>query len=183
MRVFIAFCMALALSGCHINNQAPSMVAMEGESGPFQAQMRVGAFNDYLMDEYVEQMATRLVTAIPELETEYSVAIASFVDLDNSLNTTSRLGNQLSETFITEIRRLGVPVVDYKMNSHIDVLQSGDIVFTRDKGSVNNDFDYILAGTFIYDEKGVVVHARIISRLDKRIIGATHSLIPYQLVY
>ncbi|MFM9597580.1 FlgO family outer membrane protein, partial [Streptomyces scabiei] len=46
---------------------------------------------------YVEQMALDLVDTM-QSEQDIAIAVTSFVDLDASLNNSSQLGNQLSES-------------------------------------------------------------------------------------
>lgn len=131
------------------------------------------------LSHYVEQMAMQMVgNRPPELNTP--IAVASFVHFDSTLARTNVLGNQLAETFIHELQEFGLPVVDYKVTGAIRITPRGDFAFSRDVAELANDqaIGYILSGTIIQAEDGVVVNARIVGLSSKRVVASAKGNIP-----
>ena len=71
-------------------------------------------FTHKLLGDYAEQMTMKLIENMRYVSTNTPVAVTSLVDLDSSLSHTNILGNQLAESFITELQEFGIPVVDFK---------------------------------------------------------------------
>ena len=129
---------------------------------------------------YVEQMALDLVDTM-QTELDTSIAVTSFVDLDATLNNSSQLGNQLSESFIHQLQKFGYGVVDFKTTDHIAMNARGDFVFSRDIEQLANQriASHVLSGTLIYRSAGVEVNARIIDITSKRVIASSNKILPY----
>lgn len=107
------------------------------------------------------------------------VAIASFVNL-HDVESTNWLGNQLSESFIHELQRHGLIVVDFKTTGHIRVTEDGDYVFSRDWKELpeRQIIDYIVAGTMMEQEGGIIVNARMIGMQSRVVVATAQSYIP-----
>ncbi len=136
-------------------------------------------YSNKLLSHYVEQMAMQMVgTKPPELTTP--VAVASFVQFDSTLARTDVLGNQLAESFIHELQAFGLPVVDYKVTGAIRITPRGDFAFSREVAELERDqaIGYILSGTIIHAQDGVVVNARIVGLSSKRVVASAESFIP-----
>ena len=132
---------------------------------------------------YVEQMALDLVDTM-QSEQDIAIAVTSFVDLDASLNNSSQLGNQLSESFIHQLQQFGYGVVDFKTTDQILVNQRGDFVFSRDIENLANKriASHVLSGTLIYRSSGVEVNTRVIDVQSKRVIASSQKLLPYYVL-
>lgn len=132
---------------------------------------------------YVEQMALDLVDTM-QTELDVSIAVTSFVDLDASLNNSSQLGNQLSESFIHQLQKFGYGIVDFKTTDYIAVNARGDFVFSRDIEQLADKHiaSHVLSGTLIYRSSGVEVNARIIDISSKRVIASSNKTLPYYVL-
>ncbi len=139
-------------------------------------------YHHKLLNDYVEQMAMTLVDTMQARMG--NVAVASFVDLDSTLNNTNVLGNQISENFIYEMQQFGFAIVDYKSTGSLEVTPQGDFAFSRDYKNLSQHqmIDYVLSGTMIYAEKGVVINARVVSTDDKVVAASARGFIPYFVV-
>lgn len=135
------------------------------------------------LDDYAEQITMELMKRARSLHGGSRVGIASFVELDASLETTSPLGNQLAESFIKEVQEYGVPVVDFKTRGGVRVTPSGDLAFSRDSWDLSKvPLDYVLSGTMLRNEKGVNVSARIVSVDDNVVVASASGFIPHFVV-
>lgn len=141
-------------------------------------------FTHKTLSDYAEQLAMKLVSNARHLSADSLIGVASFVELNHDLNSTSVAGNQLAEMFITEMQEFGVSVVDFKLANGINVLPQGDLVFSRDADDLADDLalDYMLAGTLIRSEKGIRVNARIISVRNRKIASSATLLIPHFVI-
>lgn len=131
------------------------------------------------LDEYVEQLAVDLSTFIRNKQIS-SVAVASFVELDSSLQSTSTIGNQISEYFVNELVQAGIKAHDYKVTGGIKVTAFGDFAMSRNFMNLNQaqDIKYVLAGTLLRNSRGIVVNARIVSLTNNGVVASSSKLIP-----
>lgn len=136
------------------------------------------------LHDYAEQIAMNLMSKAKMLNIDTKLAVASFVNLDSSLRTSSVLGNQLAESFINEMQAYGVSVVDFKLMPQIVVTESGDFVFTRSAMEMmtNSQMDYVLTGTLQQNEKGVLVNARIVNFDSQVVVSSATGFIPHFIV-
>ncbi|MFC3120520.1 FlgO family outer membrane protein [Agaribacter flavus] len=132
------------------------------------------------IEDYAAQLSMALVKNSVGINRHLRIGVSSFVELDETLQTTSILGNQLAEHFIGEIQSYGLSVIDHKLMPALQVNTRGDIAFSRDVTQLanNNIMDHVLSGTIIRKANGAFVNARIISLLDNRVIASAHILIP-----
>ena len=107
------------------------------------------------------------------------IAVASFVDLKD-LESTNWLGNQISENFVHELQRHGLVVIDFKTTGHIRVTKEGDYVFSRDWKELpeRQIIDYVVAGTMMKQENGVIINARMIGMQSRVVVATAQSFIP-----
>lgn len=133
-----------------------------------------------LLSEYVEQMAMDLRRNASISMFAEPVAITSIVKLDNSLQSTSMLGNQLSELFFTQLQEVGIPVSDHKVSGFIQVTQAGDIVMSRNVKDLRHNLNigYALTGTLIQNSLGHVVNVRIVSLSTNQVVASATKMIP-----
>jgi TolB-like protein len=112
------------------------------------------------------------------------IGVASFVELDETLLTSSVLGNQLGELLIGQIQRYGMSVVDFKTTGSVLIDRTGDYAFSRntDKLAQRTGLDFVLSGTLISTEKGVQVNARIINLGSKVVVSSSALMIPHFVV-
>ncbi len=131
------------------------------------------------INDVVKGLAYQMLDSSSFVTPKTPIAVASFVDLSD-LETTNWLGNQISESFMHELQRHGMIVVDYKTTGHIRVTKKGDYVFSRDWKELpeRQIIDYIVAGTMVEQEGGVMVNARMIGIQSRVVVATSQSFIP-----
>jgi TolB-like protein len=136
------------------------------------------------ISEYAEQLTIDLIQNAHDINAKARVGVASFVDFDQHLKRTTPLGNQLAESFITELQVFGVTVVDFKATGNVQVGVDGDFVFSREASELadKQELQYVLSGTLRHNERGVLVNARIISLPERRVVSASKTFIPQVVI-
>lgn len=134
-----------------------------------------------LLSDYTEQITMKLVENMRYVTVNTPVAVASFVNLDSGLNQTNLLGNQLAESFITELQTFGIPVFDVKTSDVIHVGAQGDFVFSRDirELNLNPGIKYVLSGTMTYNDRGTILNVRMVDLHSKRVVASTKGFLPH----
>lgn len=133
------------------------------------------------VEDYASQMSMQLVKNAVGLTPNMRIGVASFVKLDETLQNTTVLGNQMAEHFLTQLQEYGLGMVDHKLMPVLQVTNRGDIAFSRDvmKLSQQKVMDHVLTGTMIEKHDGIFVNARILSLQDNRVIASAHLTIPW----
>lgn len=133
----------------------------------------------HAINDVVKGLAYQMLESSSFVTPKTPVAIASFVNL-HDVESTNWLGNQLSESFIHELQRHGLIVVDFKTTGHIRVTEDGDYVFSRDWKELpeRQIIDYIVAGTMMEQEGGIIVNARMIGMQSRVVVATAQSYIP-----
>ncbi len=133
----------------------------------------------HAINDVVKGLAYQMLTSSSFVNAKTPVAVASFVDLKD-LETTNWLGNQLAESFVHELQRHGLVVIDFKTTGHIRVTKSGDYVFSRDWQELpeRQIIDYVVSGTMVEQENGILVNARMIGIQSKVVVATAQSFIP-----
>jgi len=133
----------------------------------------------HAINDVVKGLAYQMLNSSSFVNAKTPVAVASFVDLKD-LETTNWLGNQLAESFVHELQRHGLVVIDYKTTGHIRVTKEGDYVFSRDWQELpeRQIIDYVVAGTMVEQENGILVNARMIGIQSKVVVATAQSFIP-----
>ncbi len=127
----------------------------------------------HTLDFFIESLTEDLVASNTSITSRNSIAVTSFVDLQN-MDSTNWLGNSVSEGFIYQLQRRGFKVVDYKTTGSIQVTEQGDFSMSRDWKDLakEQDIQYVLTGTMLRQEGGVIINARVVG-LQSRIVVAT----------
>jgi len=136
------------------------------------------------INHYVRGIMQSMVENLQYVNEKTPLAVSSFVFLDDDYNDASLLGNQISESFMHELHSFGIPVIDFKATDYMRVTPSGDFVFSRDYLDLNQNqnFNYVLAGTLVNHQGGVLVNARIIGLASKAVVGTAQGFIPQSVV-
>ncbi len=165
----------------------PALMSCEAtkEEGFYQStQVEKGEIDSYelprhAINDVVKGLAYQMLTSSSFVNTKTPVAVASFVNLKD-LESTNWLGNQLAESFVHELQRHGLVVIDYKTTGHIRVTKQGDYVFSRDWQELpeRQIIHYVVSGTMVEQENGILVNARMIGIQSKVIVATAQSFIP-----
>ena len=136
------------------------------------------------INHYVRGIMQDMAENLQYVNTKTPLAVSSFIYLDDEYNDGTLLGNQLAESFMHELHSFGVPVIDFKTTDYMRVTPSGDFVFSRDYLELSQDqnFNYVLAGTMVNHQGGVLVNARIVGLTSKAVVGSAQGFIPQSVV-
>ncbi|WP_105168826.1 FlgO family outer membrane protein [Pseudoalteromonas sp. T1lg23B] len=136
------------------------------------------------INHYVRGIMQDMVENLQYVNAKTPLAVSSFVYLDDNYDQATLLGNQLSESFMHELHKFGVAVVDFKTTDYMRVTPDGDFVFSRDYLELNEtqNFQYVLAGTLVNHQGGVLVNARIVGINSKAVVGSAQGFIPQSVV-
>ncbi|MEJ6473031.1 FlgO family outer membrane protein [Pseudoalteromonas piscicida] len=129
---------------------------------------------------YANQIALELSDTILGQKPD-SIAVASFVNFNESLRETNQLGNQLAESLMHQMQKLGYQALDFKALGKIEVTSSGDLTFSRNASRLKGGQvpSHVLTGTMIYRPRGVEVNARLLEFDTNFVIASTAVTIPY----
>lgn len=133
----------------------------------------------HTMDYFVESMTEDLILSNTSVSARTPIAITSFVDLQN-MDATNWLGNSVSEGFIHQFQRRGFKIVDYKTTGSIQVTQQGDFALSRDWKDLaqEQDIQYVLTGTMLRQEGGVLVNARVVGMQSRVVVATAQGFLP-----
>lgn len=133
----------------------------------------------HAINDLVKGLAYQMLKSSAFVNQKTPVAVASFVNL-NDLESTNWLGNQIAENFVHELQRHGLVVIDFKATGHIRVTKEGDYVFSRDWKELpeRQIIDYIVAGTMMEQEDGIIINARMIGIQSHVVVATAQSFIP-----
>ncbi|MFY2509376.1 hypothetical protein F0225_14195 [Vibrio pectenicida] len=133
----------------------------------------------HTLDFFVESMTEDLMISNTSVSARTPIAVTSFVDLQN-MDATNWLGNSVSEGFIHQFQRRGFKVVDYKTTGSIQVTSLGDFAFSRDWKDLaqEQDIQYVLTGTMLRQEGGVLVNARVVGMQSRVVVATAQGFLP-----
>lgn len=174
-----------------IANDARSVAAPMANAELFQSKQAVpntasqmASVSRKNINHYVRGMMQDMAENLQYVNQKTPLAVSSFVFLDDEYDDASLLGNQLSESFMHELHHFGVAVIDFKTTDYMRVTPQGDFVFSRDYLELNEEqnFQYVLAGTLVNHQGGVLVNTRIIGLMSKAVVGSAQGFIPQTVV-
>jgi TolB-like protein len=141
-------------------------------------------YTNKLLSDYTEQLAMKLIENMKYVTDRTPIAVTSFVNLDNNLQTTSVFGNQLAESFISELQEFGLSVVDFKHTGSVHVTRQGDFSFSRNGNDLGSypDIEYVLSGTLTYNDRGVIINARLVGTESKIVVATAKGFVPHFVV-
>jgi len=136
------------------------------------------------INHYVRGIMQEMVENLQYVNDKTPLAVSSFVFLDDDYSNGSLLGNQIAESFMHELHNFGVPVIDFKTTDYVRVTQTGDFVFSRDYLELDpeQNFQYVLAGTLVSHQGGVLVNARIVGLTSKAVVGSAQGFLPQSVI-
>ncbi|MGL1958496.1 MAG: FlgO family outer membrane protein [Colwellia sp.] len=133
----------------------------------------------HAINDVVKGLAYQMLESSSFVNAKTPIAVASFVNLKD-LESTNWLGNQIAENFVHELQRHGLVVIDFKTTGHIRVTKEGDYAFSRDWKELpeRQIIDYVVAGTMMQQENGILINARMIGIQSKVVVATAQSFIP-----
>lgn len=129
---------------------------------------------------YMRGLMQDLISNLQYVNERTPVAVTSFVFLDSDLEQTNLLGNQIAESLIHEIHKVGIPVLDFKVTDSLRITPEGDFVSSRDFNELATDIPirYIVTGNLVKHQGGYLVNARVVGIISKAVVASAQSFIP-----
>lgn len=147
------------------------------------------ALSHYALEHYTSRLASNLLQqlaghklpqpALPQL------SVASFLPL-NTLNLSTvdaderALANQLADSMLSHALASGYTAYDYRLRSELLLLAEHEQALSRQTAELNAAplANAILSGSYVVQEDGYVVNARIIDIKTKQVLAAVTDYIP-----
>lgn len=132
------------------------------------------------LDDYAAQLAMQLQPHLQRLPADATIAVASFVLQEPSLQQLTPYGYQLAESLIFQVQQLGINMVDHTVSNGLQLTAQGDLVFSRHgwRVSPRQQIDYVLSGTLQQNNRGLLIQARVINFQSKVVVASAQQLIP-----
>ena len=136
------------------------------------------------INHYARGIMHELLSNLQYVGPSTPVAVADFVYLDGDYNSSPLIGKQLSQAFMHEVHKLGIPVVDHKLTDYIRVSTSGDIALSNDYLELSGEIPirYVLTGTLLKDGHSTIVNARIVGIESKAIVASAQGNLPASVI-
>jgi TolB-like protein len=132
------------------------------------------------VNDYTDRLAHDLFRNMRNKKLNQPMVVTSFVNLDDTLQKTSKLGNLVSESLIGNIQAYDIQVMDIHLTGVVDITPTGDYVFSRNGDDIfyAGEISYILSGVIVESERGFTINARIMDLKSKQIISTASTFIP-----
>ncbi|MCV2883084.1 FlgO family outer membrane protein [Aestuariibacter sp. AA17] len=147
-----------------------------------------GVYNGEMLNkhigDYVQNMTQDLIGNMAFVSQNTPIGVTHFALIDSDLQKTNVLGFQLAESFIHELHKFRIPVIDYKATDYIRVTPVGDFFLSRDflELSNNEPINYILTGTMTRHQGGYLINARVLGLKNKAVVASAQMLVPFYVV-
>ena len=134
--------------------------------------------------DYVKNMTQDLIANMEYVNEKTPIGVTHFALLDTNLQTTDLLGRQMAESFVHELHKFRVPVIDFKATDYIRITEGGDFVLSRDYLELSSSLpiEYVLTGTMAKHQGGVLVNARILGINSRAVVASAQMLVPFYVV-
>lgn len=135
---------------------------------------------DQNINYYVRGLMQDLIANLQYVNSTTPLAVTSFALLDGDYNQTNLLGKQIAESFIHEVHKFGIPVIDFKTTDYIRVTPNGDFILSQDYLELKDGLPirYVIAGTLVKHQGGFLVNARILGVESKAVVASAQNFIP-----
>lgn len=134
--------------------------------------------------DYVKNMTQDLIANMEFVNSKTPVGVTHFAMLDSNLQATNLMGQQMAESFVHELHKFRIPVIDFKATDYIRITDDGDFVLTRDYLELDEamPIEYVLTGTMTKHQGGVLVNARILGMESRAVVATAQMLVPFYVV-
>jgi len=177
-------------SGISASNELGTIEVQSNESGlfdnngSFQAPQKdknvYVQIQNHNINHYVRGISHSLIENLQYVNANTPLAVSSFVLLDGDYFDSDLLGNQIAESFMHEIHKFGIPVIDFKLTDYFRVTKKGDFILSRDFLELQPDLpiQYVLTGTLVKHEAGHLLNARIVGIKSKAVVASAQGFLP-----
>jgi len=179
MKKWLILMLVPSLVSCSLMNSSSSTDSFYTVAHQERGEIDSFELPRHAINDLVKGLAYQMLESSSFVTPQTPIAVASFVELED-LESTNWLGNQISESFIHELQRHGMIIVDFKTTGHIRVTKNGDYIFSRDWKELpeRQIIDYVVTGTMMEQEGGIMVNARMIGMQSRVVVATAQSFIP-----
>lgn len=133
---------------------------------------------------YVRGLMHELVGNMQYVNASTPMAVTSFVFLDSDYQYSDLIGRQMAESFMHEVHKFGIPVIDFKTTDYVRVGPGGDFILSKDYLELSGDLPikYVVAGTMVKHLAGYLVNARIVGIESKAVVASAQGFLPASVI-
>jgi len=141
---------------------------------------RVERANEQNLHFFIQKLSNQLLGNLKYVTEETPLAVSTFVMLNGDMASSDIVGKQISESFVHEIYKSGLSVIDFKVTDYMRVTPDGDFIISRDflELKENLPIQYVLAGTLVKHRSGHLINARIVGLRSKAVVASAQGFIP-----
>jgi TolB-like protein len=168
----------------YLNQYDDSNIYDRADNSNFQrVQVKKNIGSAKNINDYVRGIMQDLIGNMQYVSSATPLAVTSFVMLDGNYEKASLLGNQLAESFINEIHKFGIPIIDLKASDAVQVTATGDFILSRNISKLSSDLPilYVLAGTLVKYQGGHLINTRIIALESKAVVATAQGFLPEEI--
>ena len=129
-----------------------------------------------ILKKYADRIAYEIALQVDQASFPL-IAVASFVDLDDSLANTHPLGNKLAEDLQLSMQEEGFRVADLQVAKNLNMTPQGNFIFKRHTEHTVR-LPFILSGIINYTPNGANVNVRLVATQSGAILAAYTLTIP-----
>ena len=116
--------------------------------------------------------ASELEKHIPNLQ--QNIIVTSIVDVDN-FHQSSDFGRLYSDSMITNFKRLGWNVIDYRGKNLVAKTREGEFYLDRSKLKNTPSDSVVFVGTYgHYSKKGLLINVRLLEKATNQVLSASN---------
>lgn len=137
-------------------------------------------FSSKIITMYAERLADQIIDQV-NVGAVPSIAVSSFVELDDRLQYSTPLGNRLADDLMIALRKAGFVVKELNLADQIQVTAGGNFIFSRE-ATIRDESPYVVAGVIHYTPNGVNINSRFISMNNASVVAVANVSIPNEIV-
>jgi len=134
-----------------------------------------------LFSDYTDSIAAQLVAQANDSLKDLPLIITSFGYQARSLEDNHQLSYQLSESVSHDLQPFGVQTINAYQRTDFTYLDATGLQFDEGTRKALSEFasNHVLTGVITPNERGIMVHAKVIEIDSMQVISTAQKFIPY----
>lgn len=181
IKLILIFLLPFVIIGCESNNWLLSDVK-EVEPAVIK--------NDQMLNRIITSLSEKLFLSDKFDFENKKVGVTTFVWADNYLIKKEDGAHKLLEYYLPDSLKVilvqqGINVIEYQTSSSLDITDDAAYYLSRDLSKLSEQIyiDYVLVGSLIETENGVMVTAQVVDIKTKAIVAGAKEYIPREAYY
>ena len=181
IKLILIFLLPFVIIGCESNNWLLSDVK-EVEPAVIK--------NDQMLNRIITSLSEQLFLSDKFDFENKKVGVTTFVWADNYLIKKEDGAHKLLEYYLPDSLKVilvqqGINVIEYQTSSSLDITDDAAYYLSRDLSKLSEQIyiDYVLVGSLIETENGVMVTAQVVDIKTKAIVAGAKEYIPREAYY